>query len=234
MTDKLVKTHLLLNSGNTIVRPALLDTGNIGFFLTKNLSNTIYQSGQAVPDEDPSNTYEGVEGEYWDLCLEFTNIEKAKIFYSSLFNPNEESAEKFNKLIKYAEGLKTPVYEFRRRGGYECSSKGDKRFSAFNAIMPDGRSIEQHYQCDVKGYDVGGTNWRLGKGKPPLDINKDLETEYLKLWIVWSKNNKHLIEELKQKAREHNNILSDMFASSMVNQAHALSVILNNPSLLED
>ena len=53
----------------------------------------------------------------------------------------------------------------RDKNGYEVSSKGDKRFSALYARMLDGRTIEEHYQCDVKGYDVGGTNWKLGKGK---------------------------------------------------------------------
>lgn len=48
-------------------------------------------------------------------------------------------------------------FTWARRGGYEVSSKGDKRFSSFCAIMPDGRSLECHYQCDIKGYDVGGT-----------------------------------------------------------------------------
>lgn len=43
------------------------------------------------------------------------------------------------------------MYTWKRYGGYEVSSHGDKRFSAFNAIMSDGRSIECHYQCDVKG-----------------------------------------------------------------------------------
>lgn len=50
------------------------------------------------------------------------------------------------------------MYTWQRYRGYEVSSKGDKRFSAFNAILSDGRSIEQHYQCDVKGYNIGGTN----------------------------------------------------------------------------
>lgn len=62
-----------------------------------------------------------------------------------------------------------------------CQAKATAAFSAFNAIMPDGRSIEQHYQCDVKGYDPGGRNWRLGKGRPPLDTSKDLWGEYLAL-----------------------------------------------------
>ena len=50
------------------------------------------------------------------------------------------------------------MYTWSRRGGYECSSKGDKRFSAFTARLPDGRTIEEHYQCDIKSYEPGGTN----------------------------------------------------------------------------
>ena len=123
--------------------------------------------------------------------------------------------------------------KFSRRGGYECSSKGDKRFSAFYAVMPDGRTIEQHYQCDVKGYDLGGTNWRLGKGKPPLDTSKDLWVEYLALWLTWAKLNPTLIEELRGHAVKHNHILSDCFASTPVNQARALATILNMTPALE-
>lgn len=37
-------------------------------------------------------------------------------------------------------------YSWKRYGGYEVSTHGDKRFSAFCALMPDGRSIEMHYQ----------------------------------------------------------------------------------------
>lgn len=75
-------------------------------------------------------------------------------------------------------------YTSQRYGGYEVSSRGDSRFSALFARMPDGRSIESHYQCDVKGYSPGSNNWRLGKGKPPLDKSKDLWAEYMALWSV--------------------------------------------------
>lgn len=122
------------------------------------------------------------------------------------------------------------MFTWRRYGGYEVSSRGDRRFSAFNAIMPDGRSIECHYQCDVKGYDPGGTNWRAGKGKPPLDRSKDMWTEYLALWNTWAASNLPLLRELYVKARQHNGVLSDRFATTPVNQAHALSVILNRLS----
>lgn len=121
-----------------------------------------------------------------------------------------------------------PKIKWARFGGYECSSKGDSRFSAFFTRMPDGRTIEQHYQCDVKGYDVGGTNWRLGKGKPPKDPSTDLWTAYLNLWVVWASNNIGQMMELRQLAAQHGNVLSDRFASTPINQAHALATILNH------
>lgn len=123
------------------------------------------------------------------------------------------------------------MFKWSRVGGYQVCSKGDKRFSAFNALMPDGRSIEMHYQCDVKQYDPGGNNWRLGKGKPPLNTKLDLYNEYLNLWKIWANNNRQLIQELKQLAIQNNNTLSDMFAYTDVNQARALSDILNIDSI---
>ena len=122
------------------------------------------------------------------------------------------------------------MYTWKRYGGYEVSSHGDKRFSAFNAIMPDGRSIECHYQCDIKGYDIGGRNWRLGKGKPPREkmSHEEIWQKYLKLWEVWASNNKELMQELKEVLVKYNNTLSDKFASTPVNQARALVEVLNN------
>ena len=114
-----------------------------------------------------------------------------------------------------------------RRGGYECSSKGDSRFSAMFGGMPDGRTIEAHYQCDVKGYQPGGSNWRLGKGKPPVDRTKDMWVEYLALWKEWAQHNPSLIVELREQARKHGSVLTDMFATTPINQARALAEILN-------
>ena len=129
-------------------------------------------------------------------------------------------------LLKGYLSMNIKTYKWSRTGGYECSSKGDKRFSAFTALLPDGRSIEQHYQCDVKGYDPQGTDWRLGKGKPPLrDV--DLWSQYLMLWTVWAINNPIPMKELRELANMHNSTLSDMFAHTPVNQARALSEILN-------
>ncbi len=114
-----------------------------------------------------------------------------------------------------------------RKEGYQINSKSDKRFSAFNSIMSDGKSIEEHYQCGIKGY----TSIKEGKGKPPLDTSKDLFTEYLNLWRKWSIDKDDLLLDLFNKVKEHNYILGDFFATTPVNQAHALSVILNEKYL---
>ncbi len=118
------------------------------------------------------------------------------------------------------------TFSWVRRGGYEVSSKGDTRFSAFRARLPDGRTIEEHYQCDVKGYDPGGTNWRAGKGKPPLR-QVDLWEAYLGLWRTWGVNHGSALDALAVAASGRAGVLSDCFASTPVNQAHALSVLLN-------
>lgn len=119
------------------------------------------------------------------------------------------------------------VYTWQRYGGYECSSHGDTRFSALFATLPDGRTIEEHYQCDVKGYNPGGTNWRDYKGKPPLNPETNLWHEYLKLWCEWADHNPDLIEELRRMARITGGVLSDKFANTNISQARALAHILN-------
>lgn len=119
------------------------------------------------------------------------------------------------------------LIKWSRYYGYEVSSKGDSRFSAFNAILEDGRTIEQTYQCCTKGYDPGGTNWRLGKGKPPLDKSVDLLKEYIKLWEGWAAKHPELMEELRTHANDCVFTLRDRFASTPVNQANALAFLLN-------
>lgn len=114
-------------------------------------------------------------------------------------------------------------------GGYEITTRGDVRFSAMVAVMPDGRTIEMWYQCDLKGYQPGGKNISLGKGKKPLIpySDEDLYQAYKTLWRVWAVNNISLMNELLMCARNHKNTLTDMFAHTPINQARALSEILN-------
>jgi len=121
--------------------------------------------------------------------------------------------------------MSTVKFKWARKAkvSYEVSSKGDKRFSAFYAIMPDGRNIEFHYQCLVKGYP----SISEGKGRPPLNPNIDTWQAYLNLWRTWSRVNVPAMRELYRHARANDSTLSDTFASTSINQAHALSHILN-------
>lgn len=114
--------------------------------------------------------------------------------------------------------------------GYEVSSVGDWRFSALYAVLFDGRTIEQHYQCCVKGHDPLGTNWKLGKGKPPLRniTQEQLYNEYRNLWQQWADSNPDLIDELFNACQSLDCCLRDSFANTPINQARALSDILNS------
>ncbi len=127
-----------------------------------------------------------------------------------------------------------PEVRWNRYGeGYEVSSAGDQRFSALFAEMPDGRTIEMHYQCDIKGFEPGGTAWRQYKGKTGGKSLPELRIEYTYLWRRWAALNPELVEELDELARAHGDLLTDWFARSDVNQANALSQILNMKRLRE-
>lgn len=110
--------------------------------------------------------------------------------------------------------------------GYEVTSRGDKRFSAFFARLADGRSIEDAYQLDVKGFRAITNDWRNAKGQPPHNgkTRDQMWNEYLDLWRIWAGENPDLILELMELSK--GKVLTDRFASTSVNQAHALSIIL--------
>lgn len=109
--------------------------------------------------------------------------------------------------------------------GYEVSTKGDSRFSAFNARIKaeNNRTIEEIYQTDVKGY----SSIQEGKGKPArTGISRDEQyAQYKDLWRQWASENPKLMQELAQKTQ--GKVLTDMFANTDINQARALSEILN-------
>lgn len=92
----------------------------------------------------------------------------------------------------------------------ECSSKGDKRFSAFYARIQkyNNESIEQIYQ---KSKLFKGTNgeytldWRKAKGKRAINQN-ECRKLYKKLWKQYINENPHL-ENILIKATG----LSDIF-----------------------
>lgn len=154
--------------------------------------------------------------------------------------PTKDEIEKFiqSQLSKDKQSPVAPV-----RGTYEVSTAGDKRFSALNATFAEGtiingvdvsgKTIEYVYQNVIK---------KSGKGKAPakdsiLNLDgKNLTKEeledfsyykgYLPLWQEWAKQNPALISELKAKSA--GKTLTDKFARTKVNQARALTDILNN------
>lgn len=81
----------------------------------------------------------------------------------------------------------------------ECSSKGDKRFSAFYARIRsrNNRSIEDIYQ-NAKVFENGSTNldWRQAKGKKPVNI-EEVKYLYSKLWDEYIHENPELLQILK-------------------------------------
>ena len=93
----------------------------------------------------------------------------------------------------------------------ECSSKGDKRFSAFSArIRTEGnKSIEELYQA-FKVFSDGSTglSWREAKGKSPVNIS-DCIVYYNKLWILYLRENPELVEVLVKQTG-----LSDIFGQT--------------------
>lgn len=154
-----------------------------------------------------------------DLFIELKNMDK------NLIVINKEN--KINKLISYTGRDLDYWYSWKRKVNkgepyYECSSKGDKRFSPFYARVSN-KSIEEWYQVDIKGYST----IKDGKGKSPkkkMD-KEDIYYEYLKLWSRYFLENEELLNIIKKKAK--GKPITDMFAISEVNQARAICDICN-------
>jgi hypothetical protein len=107
----------------------------------------------------------------------------------------------------------------------ECSSKGDKRFSAFHAKV-SGRSIEDRYQAS-KVFEDGttGLSWREAKGRLP--VNMDYCRRYYSwLWDEYIIANPSLLKVLREATG-----LSDTFGQEgHVCQATELWRIRNDTS----
>lgn len=87
----------------------------------------------------------------------------------------------------------------------ECSSRGDKRFSAFFARV-NGRSIEDQYQAAKRFADGStGLTWREAKGKPPVNV-VEVRTLYSALWDQYITEHPELLPVLLSASG-----LSDMF-----------------------
>jgi len=87
----------------------------------------------------------------------------------------------------------------------ECSSRGDKRFSAFYAKV-NGKSIEDQYQA-AKIFEDGsrGLTWKEAKGRKPIN-HDEISKLYKELWKQYLLNNLTLLRGIKQASG-----LSDMF-----------------------
>lgn len=88
----------------------------------------------------------------------------------------------------------------------ECSSKGDKRFSAFYAnvcVFGISNSIENHYQ-NCKGFNDKTIIKRKGKSPDYITIDgKILDVKYLTpfyklLWVKYLDHNPSLVEYASQ------------------------------------
>jgi hypothetical protein len=90
----------------------------------------------------------------------------------------------------------------------ECSSKGDKRFSAFYAVV-NGKTIEEQYQA-FKIFEDGSTglNWRAAKGRRA--VNQEEATKfYSELWDKYIEEHPELLNVLRKATG-----LSDIFGQS--------------------
>jgi hypothetical protein len=81
----------------------------------------------------------------------------------------------------------------------ECSSRGDKRFSAFHARLKcaEGKSIEELYQA-AKVFEDGSTglDWRAAKGRRAAN-QEACADYYSRLWDCYVQENPHLLGVLR-------------------------------------
>lgn len=93
----------------------------------------------------------------------------------------------------------------------ECSSRGDRRFSAFYARIKarSGRSIEEIYQS-AKIFEDGSTGltWREAKGRRAVNQPECAEI-YSRLWDEYISENPSLIDILRAASG-----LSDIFGQA--------------------
>lgn len=112
--------------------------------------------------------------------------------------PNNEKGDRAKLMIKHGEA---PFLE--------CSSKGDKRFSAFYArVELNGKtdSIENHYQAaKVFADGTTGLSWREAKGKHPINY-AFVAYLYARLWDRYIAEHPVLLLTLKAATG-----LSDIF-----------------------
>ena len=93
----------------------------------------------------------------------------------------------------------------------ECSSKGDKRYSAFFARIKrrNNKTIEEIYQAS-KVFEDGSTglNWKQAKGKNAVNI-EECRRLYSELWDIYITENPDLLVPVCAASRE-----SDIFGQA--------------------
>ena len=90
----------------------------------------------------------------------------------------------------------------------ECSSRGDRRFSAFYARVRQygNRNIESVYQAAKKFIDGStGLDWRAAKGRACIN-QEEVAKLYRSLWRVYIAENPDLLKVLRRAKG-----LSDVF-----------------------
>ncbi|AMN31342.1 DarT1-associated NADAR antitoxin family protein [Clostridium perfringens] len=160
------------------------------------------------------------------------------VYCMGCFKPIIVPCEKYNEFVKdHCEPLQE--YEVKSKT-LECSSKGDKRFSALYAkVKVNGvlNSIENHYQNSKvfknnKGEFITYNDWKKGKGKKPiafliegylLPLNYGTMF-YNLLWYKYLKCNKEL-----EKILEQYDYYSDLFRvkGAYVCQADVINEYMN-------
>lgn len=167
----------------------------------------------------------------WDRIKQFFT----RIFAGSEGTLMEDASEALNKLLDSPELRQgNRIYREGEVETLEVSTAGDefgKQFSALNATLKDGRTIEEAYQLDIKGYRELGYTWLQAKrdrgiNAPVKLSNEELYNAYLNLWKQWAEENPTLIEQLRERAK--GKILTDKYAPNpqSVSQARALTDIL--------
>jgi hypothetical protein len=215
--------------------------GTVGFDLTEATKEAqralAYEVAELTGEEiysPPEEIETALEHQDGDMVLSKTESEEQQVARSArgveLVADSDFSRTRNNSALgtfapSDPQAPSTAEWKWGRKdpNGYELSTEGDGRFSALVARLKDGRTIEEAYQLDVKGYRKQGNNWRLGKGQPSLN-KVNLWDEYLNLWRQWARENPALIEDLREKAR--GKTLTDKFANTPISQARALAQIL--------
>ena len=121
-------------------------------------------------------------------------------------------------------------YTWARYGGYDVTTKGDRRFSPFYCCNAAGIKIEEYYQLDVKGYRGEVENFMDAHGLPcKRNLTREEQYQLFKAaYKEWADAHPDLMRELAVKAAGTNYVISDMTAKDPnLCQARALAELLN-------